>query len=152
MKLIKIITVGFSILVLTQAASAEVIKASGERQTIEWVVCLNDYITLDWEFDRVVTTIETKKTQMYTRNARQQGSAVDSHGNTWKFKGHWQSTTHVDLTADQETYNQYLLGHDVLIGQAGGPGNLIFRTIWRISHDDGIPTLDLRETTVSCMP
>ena len=143
----KLIVIGVSLLALTATASAEVIKAEGERSTTVWVECLNDTILVEWEFDRIVTTIETRRTWMFTRNDRQKGIASDSFGNTWRFNGHVQTTEHVDLSALQYTTNFHLLSHDVMIGQPGGLGNLVFRTMWRITYDEGVPTLDLRETT-----
>ena len=152
MNFMKSIAIGIAVLMLTQTASAEVLKASGVRTANIWVECLNDTIVLDWKFNRVVAVNETKNTWMFTRNVRQSGNAVDSYGNTWKFRGHFQSTEHVDLTADLFTTNFHLLSHDVMVGEPGGPGNLLFRTMWRITYDNGVPTLDLRETTVSCLP
>jgi hypothetical protein len=152
MKINKILALGVSLFVLSATASADVIKASGQRGTSTWVECLNDTILIEWEFDMVVTTIETKRTWMFTRNVRQKGAATDSFGNTWKFNGHFQATEHVDLTALQYTTNFHLLSHDVMAGQPGGPGNLLFRTMWRITVDEGVPTLELRETTVACLP
>ena len=152
MKINKIIVVGVSLIALSATASAGVIKANGQRSAAAWVECLNDTILIEWEFDRVVTTIETKRTWMFTQNARQKGTATDSFGNTWKFNGHFQTTEHVDLSALQYTTNFHLLSHDVMVGQPGGPGNLLFRTMWRITVDEGVPTLVLRETTVDCLP
>ena len=152
MKINKILSLGLSLFALSATASADVIKASGQNSTTAWVECLNDTILIEWEFDMVVTTIETKRTWMFTRNVRQKGAATDSFGNTWKFNGHFQATEHVDLTALQYTTNFHLLSHDVMVGQPGGPGNLLFRTMWRITVDEGVPTLELRETTVTCLP
>ena len=152
MKINKILSLGLSLFALSATASADVIKASGQNSTTAWVECLNDTILIEWEFDMVVTTIETKRTWMFTRNVRQKGAATDSFGNTWKFNGHFQATEHVDLTALQYTTNFHLLSHDVMVGQPGGPGNLLFRTMWRITYDEGVPTLELRETTVDCLP
>jgi len=152
MKIRRIIAIAFSTIIFLQAASAEVIKLSGEAHDEIYVECLGDTIVIDWEFDRVVTTIETKKTWMFTRNVRQKGVAHDSAGNTWKFNGHFQKTEHVDLTAEAYTTKFHLLSHDVMVGQPGGPGNLLFKTMWRISYVNGVPTLELRETSVSCLP
>ena len=152
MNIEKLIVVGVSLLALSATATAEVIKASGQNSVDQWVGCLNDTILIEWEFDSVVTTIETKHTWMFTRNVRQKGTASDSFGNSWKFNGHFRTTEHVDLTALQYTTNFHLLSHDVMVGQPGGLGNLLFRTIWRIRYDEGVPTLVLMETTVSCLP
>ena len=152
MKINKLIVVGVSLIALSATASAEVIKASGQQSTTAWVECLNDTILIEWEFDRVITTMETKHTWMFTRNVRQTGTATDSFGNTWKFNGHFRTTEHVDLTALQYTTNFHLLSHDVMVGQPGGLGNLLFRTMWRITYDEGVPTLELRESTVDCLP
>ena len=152
MKIRSIITVVSSILIFSQTASAEVIKTSGQNHQEAYVECLNDTISIDWDFDKVVNTIETKKTWMFTENANQKGTASDSSGNTWKFNGHFQRTIHVDLTAVADTRDVHLLSHDVMIGQPGGPGNLLFMTMWRISYVDGNPTLVLKETKVSCLP
>ena len=152
MSIKKLLALGVSLFALSATASAEVIKASGQRSTTAWVECLNDTILIDWEFDRIISTIETKRTWMFTRNVRQKGTATDSFGNTWRFSGHFQTTEHVDLTALQYTTNFHLLSHDVMVGQQGGPGNLLFRTMWRITYDEGVPTLELRETTVDCLP
>jgi hypothetical protein len=141
-----------AILLTAQSASAEVIKASGDNEQQMWVECLNDTLILNWEFESVVTTIETKHTWMFTRNVRQSGSAVDSFGNSWKFNGHFQATEHADLTALQTTSDFHLLSHDVMVGSPGGPGNLVFKTMWRISVDNGITTLKLQESDVACLP
>ena len=152
MKIRRTIAVVFSILIFSQTASAEVIKRSGQAHDEIYVECLNDTIVIDWEFDRVVTTVETKKSWMYTQNVRQKGTALDSSGNSWKFNGHFQATEHADLTAEAYTTDFHLLSHDVMVGRPGGLGNLLFMTMWRISVVDGTPTLELRETTVSCLP
>jgi len=152
MNIYKLLALGASLLVVSTTTLAEVIKVTGQRSDTAWVECLNDTILIEWEFDRIITTIETKRTWMFTRNVRQKGTASDSFGNTWKFSGHFQSTEHVDLTALQYTTNFHLLSHDVMVGQPGGLGNLLFRTMWRITYDEGVPTLDLRETTVDCLP
>ena len=89
---------------------------------------------------------------MFTRSVRQQGSAVDSNGNRWKFNGHFQSTDHVDLTADLFTRNYHLLSHDVMVGEPGGPGNLLFKTHWRLRIVDSELVVDVLEETVSCLP
>lgn len=148
----RIVVLGVSLFVLSATASAELIKTSGERSASVWVECLNDTILVEWEYDRTISVIETKHTWMFTRNERQSGTATDSYGNSWKFRGHWQTTEHADLTALQYTTNFHLLSHDVMVGEPGGPGNLVFRTMWRITYDEGVPTLVLRETTVDCLP
>ena len=76
MKIRRTIAVVFSILIFSQTASAEVIKRSGQAHDEIYVECLNDTIVIDWEFDRVVTTVETKKSWMYTQNVRQKGTAL----------------------------------------------------------------------------
>jgi hypothetical protein len=152
MKINKLIVVGVSLIALSATASAEVFKESGQRSASAWVECLNDTILIEWDLDMVVTTIETKRTWMFTRNVRQKGTASDSFGNAWRFNGHFQATEHVDLSALQYTTNFHLLSHDVMVGEPGGPGNLLFRTMWRITYDEGVPTLELRETTVDCLP
>jgi hypothetical protein len=152
MKINKLIVVGVSLIALSTTASADMFKESGQRSASAWVECLNDTILIEWKLDMVVTTIETKRTWMFTRNVRQKGAASDSFGNTWKFNGHFQTTEHVDLAALQYTTNFHLLSHDVMVGQPGGPGNLLFRTMWRITVDEGVPTLVLKETTVDCLP
>lgn len=152
MKINKLVVIGVSLIALSATASAEVFKASGQNSASPWVGCLNDTILIEWEFDMVVTTIETKRTWMFTQNVRQKGTASDSFDNTWKFNGHFQRTEHVDLNGLQYTTNFHLLSHDVMVGKPGGPGNLLFRTMWRITVDEGVPTLELKETTVSCLP
>ena len=152
MKITRLIFVSLSALLFSHTALSEVFKANGHAQDEIYVECLNDTIVIDWEFDRIVTTIETKRSWMFTRNVRQKGTAADTSGNTWKFNGHFQSTEHADLTAENYTTDFHLLSHDVMIGQPGGPGNLLFKTMWRISVVDGVTALDLRESSVSCLP
>ena len=144
--------VGLTALIVMQSASAEVMKFSGERHADIWVDCLNDYIALDWKYHNVIATQETRNTWMYTQNSRQSGNAVDSFGNTWKFRGHFQATEHVDLTTEGYTTNFHLISRDVLVGGPDGPGNLIMMTSWRIAWENGAPQIDLRDTSVSCLP
>ena len=152
MKVINATAAGLWLLLLAQGAAAELIKESGTNTQRIWVECLNDEIVLDWEFDRNIAVIETRSTWMFTRNVRQKGSAVDSNGNRWKFNGHFQTTEHVDLTADLGSTNFHLLSHDVMVGEPGGPGNLLFKTQVRIRVVDGEVVVDDRESTVSCLP
>lgn len=152
MKVIKATAAGLWLLLLAQGAAAEIIKESGTNSRHIWVECLNDEIVLDWEYDRTFAVIETRSTWMFTRSVRQQGSAVDSNGNRWKFNGHFQSTDHVDLTADLFTRNYHLLSHDVMVGEPGGPGNLLFKTHWRLRIVDSELVVDVLEETVSCLP
>lgn len=154
-----LITVGISALLLTQTASAEVFRQSGERTDRPvYVECLNDTIILNWHFETVIATQETPNNWMFTRSVRQFGDAADSYGNTWKFRGHFQSTEHVDLTTIDPstgillyTTNFHLLSKDVMIAGPHGLGNLQFITQWRIVWENGAPVFDLRKTTVSCL-
>jgi hypothetical protein len=138
---------------LVLPASAEVTREHKEfNDQVIWVECLNDFIILDWVADVVITTVETNRNWMFTQNSRQSGNAVDSYGNAWSFRGHFQATEHADLTAENYTTNFHLLSKDLMIAEPGGPGNLSFLTQWRVRVENGVPTLDLRKTSVECLP
>ena len=151
-KIQRLVAVGVVILVAGQSASAEVIKKTVERHADIWVECLDDFIYLDWVANNVITTHENGNIWMYTQNSRQSGSAVDSYGNSWNFRGHFQASEHADLRTEGYTTKFHLISHDVLIGGPDGPGNLLMKTSWRIVWENGAPQIDLRETTVSCLP
>ena len=151
MKIIVALITGLWMLSTAQNAAAEVIRQSGEATDDILVPCLNDTIVVNWQFDRTIAVMETKSTWMFTRSVRQKGSAVDSFGNRWKFNGHFQTTEHVDLTADLGSTNFHLLSHDVMVGEPGGPGNLLFKTMIRIRVVDGEIVVDDEQTTVSCL-
>lgn len=159
MKIRKIATVALTALIFSHSASAGVTQLSGSRSAVIDVECLNDSITLSWQWDMVIATKTTydnsgaEKTWMFTRNVRQYGSAVDSHGNTWRFRGHFSATEHVKDGDWWDNGTFHLLSKDIMIADRDGLGvNLNFISQWRIRRVDGIWVTDIRESSAKCLP
>ncbi len=154
------IAVSLISLSLAQSTLAEVTRRHVTRTDVPiFVECLNDTIILDFEADIVISEVATyrpdgaQKTWTFTRSVRQYGEAVDSLQNTWKFRGHFSTVEHV-LDGDWwDNHNFHLLSRDIFVAERGGLDvNLSFQTQWHLRKVDGVYEIEVRETSVSCMP
>ena len=143
---------GLFCVLLVQPASAELIKTQGEISASIWVECLNDTITLDYEYSLNRSLVQKDNMTVSVVNVRQSGEATDSYANTWKFNGHVRRTSH-DLIAG-DTYKAHVtqLSHDVLVGRPGGPGNLLFTVMRQFVWFDGEYVLNSVKHEVTCLP
>ena len=137
---------------VVQPASAELIKEEGESSFSDWVECLNDTITLDYEYSLNYSLVEKDNMTVAVRSVRQSGEATDSYANTWKFNGHFRRTSHDLIAGDTYKAHVTLLSHDVLVGSPGGPGNLLFTVMRQFVWFDGEYVLDSVKQEVACLP
>ena len=154
------LAIGLATLIVAQGAfaSAQRIHRTITDVPID-VECLNDTILLDYEADIVISEVATydendgEKTWMFNRNVRQYGSATDSFGNSWKFRGHFSTIEHV-LDGDwSDNSNFHLLSRDIFVSERGGLNvNLSFVTQFHIRKVDGIYEIEIRESSATCMP
>ena len=143
---------GLFCVLVVQPASAELIKEEGESSASIWVECLNDTITLDYEYSLSYSLVQKKNMTVSVRNVRQSGEATDSYANTWKFNGHFRRTSHDLIAGDTYKAHVTLLSHDVLVGRPGGPGNLLFTFMRKFVWFDGEYVLDSVKDEVTCLP
>jgi hypothetical protein len=142
---------GLFCVLVVQPASAELIKTKGESSFSTWVECLNDTITLDYEYNLNYSLVEKDNMTVSVRSVRQSGEATDSYANTWKFNGHYRKTSHDLIAGDTYKAHVTLLSHDVLVGQPGGPGNLLFTVMRKFVWFDGEYVLESVESEVTCV-
>ncbi len=143
---------GLFCVLVVQPASAELIKREGERSVSVWVECLNDTITVDYEFSLNYSLVQKDNMTVSVRSARQSGEATDSYANTWKFNGHFRRTSHDLIAGDTYKAHVTLLSHDVLVGRPGGPGNLLFTVMRKFVWFDGEYVLNSLKQEVTCLP
>ena len=143
---------GLFCVLVVQPASAELIKEEGESSASIWVECLNDTITLDYEYSLSYSLVQKKNMTVSVRNVRQSGEATDSYANTWKFNGHFRRTSHDLIAGDTYRARVTLRSHDVLVGSPGGPGNLLFTVMRRFVWIDGEYVLNSVTREVTCLP
>ncbi len=146
------IVCGLFCVFVVQPASAELFKAEGESSFSQWVECLNDTITLDYTYSLNYSLVQKENMTVAVRNVRQSGEATDSYANTWKFNGHFRRTSHDVIGGDTYKAHVTLLSHDVLVGQPGSPGNLLFTVMRRFVWIDGEYILDYFSREVTCLP
>ena len=137
---------------VAQPASAELIKVDGESSASIWVECLNDTITLDYEYSVNYSLVQKNNMTVSVRNLRQSGEATDSYANTWKFNGHFRRTSHDLIAGDTYKAHVTLLSHDVLVGSPGGPGNLLFTVMRKFVWFNGEYVLNSLTNEVTCLP
>ena len=150
------VVVGFLTLsLMTLNTSAESTKTNGERTTNPiWVECLADEITIDYIFTNVISETMGDTNWNYTRRSRQSGSAVDSSGNSWSFRGGYTVTEHVSLSDSGDVTKFHWLNKDILIADKDNTvGNLILSWRLRGVFDYGTGEFTVREESesVSCM-
>jgi hypothetical protein len=143
---------GLFCLLVVHPASAELIKREGENSTSIWVECLNDTITLDYEFSLNFSVVEKSNMTVSVLNVNQSGEATDSYANTWKFKGHVRRTSHDLIAGDTYKYHVMVLSHDVLVGRPGGPGNLLFTVMRQFVWSGSEFVLNSETEEVTCLP
>jgi hypothetical protein len=142
---------GLFCVLVVQPASAELFKTKGERSDDIWVECLNDTITVDYEYSLNYSEVQKDNMTVSVRNVRQSGEATDSYANTWKFNGHFRRTSHDLIAGDMYKAHVTLLSHDVLVGRPGGPGNLLFTVMRKFVKFDGEYVLESVKSEVTCL-
>lgn len=143
---------GLFCVLVVHPASAELIKREGDRSASIWVECLNDTITLDYEFSLNYSEVQKDNMTVSVLNVRQSGEATDSYANTWKFNGHFRRTAHDLIAGDTYKFHVTLLSHDVFVGQPGGPGNLLFTVMRKFVWSGSEFVLDSVKEEVTCLP
>jgi hypothetical protein len=128
---------------LMQLASAEASRLSGENTAQIWVECLDDYVVIDYEFNRV--RVDHKDGRNYT--IRQKGVATDSYGNTWKFSGHYQFKTKYSENPTVEHW----IDRNILVSQQPDVPNLHIMTTGNLVTANGDLAADIFVETVSCI-
>ena len=143
---------GLFCVLIIQPASAELIKTEGESSFSTWVECLNDTITVDYEYSLNYSLVQKPNMTVSVRSVRQSGEATDSYANTWKFNGHARRNSHDLIAGDTYKYHVMFRSHDVLVGRPGGPGNLLLTWTRQFVWSGSEYVLNSETKEVTCLP
>ena len=122
-----------------------------------FVQCLNDgagdYVTFNVNWDVVVHTTNdfasASPRWMFSQNWRQSGTAHDTSGNEWTWRGHF-SAIEVNEFADWTQFeNFHSIEKDILRSRTAP--NLIFTWVRVIKWMNGVQTVFIRDSSAKCL-